>query len=306
MKQNRASLMIFLSLAMAAVISAVILMNRTGGLLMIPSTTPAAFLARVPHLPLSIFKRMFILIEPSSTLLVYLLGFIMVGLGIWFVATQHQSRARRYWGIGLILWGFGAIAAGTSYQAFGYELKCRGRELCQFTSSFELGYMLLTSYSINFLVAATGYTSLGETGRKRLIRFAILDSLAYSLFLWVGAVLPVRFMISYEGFMAFLGGNFVLMFVLNIRHYVAKQDRLNLCLIWLWIGFLAVNIGYFVSLFVGFAAPLYARYGIWFNENDTLHALLILWAGQIFFSLRNSLSDSSTPPQAIQGIPVSP
>ena len=296
--------MIFLFLAMAALMAAVTWMNRTGGLLMIPPTTPVAYLARVPHLPLSIFARTFILTEPSSTLLVYLLGLIMLGSGIGFVATQHQSRARLYWGIGLILWGFGAIAAGTSYQAFGYELKCRGRELCQFTSSFELAYLLLTSYSINFLVAATGYTSLGETGRKRLIRFAILDSLAYSVFLLVGAVLPDRFMISYEGFMAFLGGDFVLMFLLNIRHYVVNRDQLNLCLIRLWIGFLAVNIGYFVSLFVGFAAPLYARYGIWFNENDALHILLILWAGQIFFSLRNSLSDTPTRSQAIRGIPV--
>ena len=189
----------------------------------------------------------------------------MVGLGIGFIATRRQSRARLYWGVRLILWGLGAIAAGSSYQAFGYELKCRNRELCQFTSNFELVYMLLTAYSINFLVAATGYTSLGETGRKRLIRFAILDSLAYSVFLLMGAVLPVRFMISYEGFMTFLGGNFVLMFVLNIRHYAANRDRLNFRLIWLWIGFLAVNIGYFVALFVGFAAPLYARYGIWFN-----------------------------------------
>ena len=151
---------------MAAGIAAVILLNHTGGLLTIPLTTPADFLTRAPHLCLSIFEKSIILIEPSSTLLVYLLGLIMVGLGIGFVATQRQSRARRYWGIGLILWGFGAVAAGTSYQAFGYELKCRGRELCQFTSSFELVYMLLTCYSINFLVAATGYTSLGEMGRS--------------------------------------------------------------------------------------------------------------------------------------------
>jgi hypothetical protein len=281
--------MILIFLAMAAITTVVIVLNHTSEFLMVPPTTPAAFLAGVPHIPIAIFGRTLILIEPSSTVLVYLLGLIMIGLGVMFVSTAHTSRARQYWGIGLILWGIGALAAGTSYQAFGYELKCSGHELCQFTSGFELVYMLLTAYSINFLVAATGYTSLGETGRKRLIRFAILDSLAYSIFLLVGAFLPIRFLVSYEGFMVFLGGNFVLMFVLNIRHYLSYRDVLNLRLACLWIGFLVVNLGYFAALFSGFATPFYARSGIWLNENDILHSLLILWAGQIFFSLRKSL-----------------
>lgn len=281
--------MIIIFLAMLVMIILVIVFNNTGSLLVIPTTPPDTFLSSVPHIPIRIFGETLILIEPSSTILVYLLGLIMIGLGVGFLFNHSNNHARRYWGSGLILWGLGAILAGTSYQAFGYELKCRSRDLCQFTTSFELVYMLLTAYSINFLVAATGYTSAGETGRIRLIRFAIIDSLAYSIFLLVGAIIPIRFLVSYEGFMAFIGGNFVLMFILNIRHYKIHRDRLNLYLIWLWIGFLIVNIGYFIALFTGFATPLYDKYGIWFNENDTLHVLLILWAGQIFFFLRKNL-----------------
>ena len=281
--------MVLIFLAMLAMILLVIIFNNTSSLLMVPATTPEAFLSSIPHFPLTIFGKTLILIEPSSTILVYLLGLIMVGLGIGFLVTQNGKKTRRYWGIGLILWGLGAITAGTSYQAFGYELKCRGRDLSQFTTSFELVYMLLTAYSINFLVAATGYTSVYEIGRKRLVRFAIIDSLAYSIFLLIGATIPFGFMVSYEGFMVFMIGNFILMFILNIRHYMLHRDRLNYSLIWLWIGFLIVNIGYFVALFVGFAEPLYARYGIWFNENDTLHALLILWAGQIYLALWKKL-----------------
>lgn len=281
--------MIIIFIAMVAMIILVIVFNNTGSLLMIPSTTPETFLSSVPNITITIFGETLILIEPSSTILVYLLGLIMIGLGIGFLTTHRNNYARRYWGSGLILWGLGAITAGTSYQAFGYELKCRGRDLCQFTTGFELVYMLLTAYSINFLVAATGYTSVKEIGRKRLIRFAIIDSLAYSIFLLVGAIIPIRFMVSYEGFMVFIGGNFVLMFIMNIRYYLTHRDQLNLSLIWLWVGFLIVNIGYFVALFAGFAAPLYAQYGIWFNENDTLHLLLILWAGQIYVSFWKNL-----------------
>jgi hypothetical protein len=260
---------------------------------MIPTTSPEAFLSSIPHIPLTIFGKTLTLIEPNSTILVYLLVLIMVGLGIGFLSTKNNNKGRRYWGIGLILWGLGAITAGTSYQAFGYELKCHERDLCQFTTSFELVYMLLTAYSINFLVAATGYISVGEVGQKRLLRFSIIDSLAYSFFLLIGAVIPIRFMVSYEGFMVFMIGNFILMFILNIRHYKIYRDRLNYSLIWLWIGFLIVNIGYFVALFVGFAEPLFTKFGIWFNENDILHTLLILWAGQIYFSLWKTLSPLS-------------
>jgi len=278
-------------LGMAAVIIAVIFLNHTGSLLMIPAIFPEAFLSSLPYTPIRVLGREVILIEPSSTIIVYALGLIMVGLGIGFIASRQKSNARKYWGIGLILWGLGAITAGTSYQAFGYELKCRGRELCQFTSIFELVYMLLTAYSINFLVTATAYASLAEKGRKWLIVFAVVDGIAYSIFMLIGALIPNRFMVSYEGFMVFVGGNFVLMFILSIRHYLSHRDCLNLCLTWLWVGFLVVNLGYFAALFSGYAAPLFVRTGIWFNENDVLHSLLILWAGQIFFSLWKRLAD---------------
>lgn len=255
--------MVMVFLGMLAMILAVCWLGNTDGLLMLPLTTPDEFLARMPHVPLRVFGIEFVLIQPSSTFLVYLLGGIMVLAGGYFLRTHRAQRSRVYWGIGLILWGLGAIAAGTSYQAFGYELKCRRREACLFTSEFELVYMLLTAYSINFLVASTGYTSLSGKGRKRLIYFSLIDSAAYSVFMLVGALLPVKFLVSYEGFMAFIGMNFVLMFILNIRRYMADKDRLNRNLIFIWLGFLLVNVLYFVFLLGGIGAGLYRNLGIW-------------------------------------------
>jgi hypothetical protein len=277
---------------MTFVILAVCIFSNTGSLLMLPLTTPQQFLAGMPHITFSIFGRDLVLIQPSSTIFVYFLGLIMIVIGIYFLATKRGHQTRYYWAIGLILWGVSAIVAGTSYQAFGYELKCRGLESCLFTSNFELVYMLLTAYCINFLVVATGYTSTGYSGRKYLTLFATIDSAAYSVYMFVGAILPVKFLISYEGFMAFIGMNFILMFVLNIRHYIRFKDILNRNLIIIWISFLFVNAGYFVFLFSGFAAQLYHNRRIWFNENDVLHILLIFWAIIIFFLLKNYLMDS--------------
>jgi hypothetical protein len=283
-------LMIFLGIVV--VILLICFFSNTGSLLLLPLITPEKFLSSMPYTRLSILGHDLILIQPSSTFFVYLLGVLMIAIGIYFLTTKRAQKSRFYWALGLIFWGISAIAAGTSYQAFGYELKCRGLEYCLFTSDFELVYMLLTAYSINFLVVATGYTSLGQSGRKRLIQFAIIDSVAYSAYLLMGAIIPVRFLVSYEGFMAFICVNFLLMFILNIRYYIRHKDILNRNLIFIWIGFLVVNIGYFVFLFAGFSAPLYENLGIWFNENDVLHILLILWAVMIFYLLRDKAVDT--------------
>lgn len=276
---------------MAGVILSVWIFSNTESLFMLPLTAPDQFLSGMPYISFSIPGKDVILIQPSSTILVYLLGLIMIAIGVYFLVTKKEQQSRYYWAIGLILWGISAIVAGTSYQAFGYELKCRGLEHCLFTSNFELVYMLLTAYCINFLVAATGYTSTGVVGRQGLMKFAIMDSAAYSVYMFVGAVIPVKFLISYEGFMAFIGVNFLIMFILNIRHYKKHKDNLNRKLIYIWIGFLIVNIGYFVFLLGDIGGNLYQNYGVWFNENDALHVLLILWSCLIFILLRKDLSD---------------
>lgn len=247
----------------------------------------------MPYISLLLFKHDTVLIQPSSTILVYSLGLFMTFIGSLFVITKKHQKSREYWGVGLILWGISAIVAGSSYQAFGYELKCNQREFCQFTSNVELVYMLLTAYAINYLVAATGYTSLAPTGRKRLIQFAIIDSILYSIFLLIGAIIPIRFLVSYEGFMAFIGVNFIIMLILNVRNHKEFKDVLNRYLIMVWIGFLVVNIGYFIFLFGEYGTWLYTSNGIWFNENDALHILLILWTLMLFLLLRTQLMDTA-------------
>jgi len=45
-------------------------------------------------------------------------------------------------------------------------------------------------------------------------------------------------------------------------------------------------------MFSGFSTYLYSNYGIWFNENDVLHVLLILWAVMVFLLFRIKLEDT--------------
>lgn len=271
---------------MISFIFAVCIFSNIGELYSMPLQTPEEFLSSMPYITMTAFGHEFVLIQLSSTFFVYFLGVMMIVLGAYFLKTKKDEKSQYYLGVGFVLWGISALVAGTSYQAFGYELKCRGQEFCLFTSNWELVYMLLTAYCINCLMVAMGYGTVKEKGRRLIIKFAVIDSIAYSFYILIGCLIPNRFVISYEGFVAFIGINFVVMFIINIYQYSMKKDKFNRNMIIIWIAFIFVNAGYFIYLYGGFAAPLYSNYGIWFNANDVLHVSLIAWAVLIFCLLR--------------------
>ncbi|MBN2652396.1 MAG: hypothetical protein JXR63_08435 [Spirochaetales bacterium] len=283
---------LILAVAMIVPLVLVFLFSNIDGLLLEPEISPQEFLETMPHMEISLFGKSLVFTQPLSTLWVALLGLLMIAFGSVFLANRLGDAARSYWGIGLILWGLGAISAGISYQAFGYELKCAGRDFCLFTSDFEIVYMLLTCYSIAFFIAATAYASASGRSRRFLLCFAVADSVVYTILALVGAFLPVKFLISYEGFLVLTGGNFLLMFIFNILHYKKFKDSANLDFILIWIILNFVNIGYFAWLFAGISRPLYEKFGVWFNENDFLHVLLIFWAIFLFIRLKKSLKVS--------------
>lgn len=285
MKQKLIAFILFI------LVGLILIFDHTSTLLMNPLVTPSSFLLGMPSVNMSLFDTQFVLIQPSSTIFVYLLGLLMIGLGIFFLLTKGTHKSRFLFGIGLILWGLGAIFAGTSYQAFGYELKCLGMDYCLFTSKFEFVYLLLTAYSINFILTAVAYLEKDELSRNRLIQFAMYHSLAYTIFLFIGVIIPSRFMVSYEGFMMFVGGEFVLMFVVNLKNHLQQKDFLNRNFVIVWILFFLVNVFYFIYLFSGVSETLYEVNHIWFNANDVLHILLMGWALAIYFLVGKQLKD---------------
>ncbi len=285
MKQKLIAFILFI------LVGLILIFDHTSTLLMNPLVTPSSFLLGMPSVNMSLFDTQFVLIQPSSTIFVYLLGLLMIGLGIFFLLTKGTHKSRFLFGIGLILWGLGAIFAGTSYQAFGYELKCLGMDYCLFTSKFEFVYLLLTAYSINFILTAVAYLEKDELSRNRLIQFAMYHSLAYTIFLFIGVIIPSRFMVSYEGFMMFVGGEFVLMFVVNLKNHLQQKDFLNRNFVIVWILFFLVNVFYFIYLFSGVSETLYEVNHIWFNANDVLHVLLMGWALAIYFLVGKQLKD---------------
>lgn len=244
--------------------------GKVSSILMDPVVTASTLIEAAPYWVLEGLGGL-ILQQPSSTFLVFLLGLVTQIVGIPYL--RATGFVNRWLGFNFILWGWGAWVAGLSYQAFGAALKCLGSDPCAWTNGVELFYMTLTVWSINALLVA--YSGLTEaTERRTLQRFAVVSVLGYGIFQGAGMILPVKFLLSYEFMLIFLATNMILMMRIS---YKRRTHALHAKLWRIWLLFLGVNAAYFVALFAGYALPLYESTGIWFNENDVLHLLLLGW-----------------------------
>jgi hypothetical protein len=217
-----------------------------------------------------------ILVQPSSTVIVYFLGILTIGVGLYFLRIRDDQQSRLWWGIALLLWGVGALLAGTSYQAFSYEIKCAGREYCTWTSWWEVIYLVLTVASADAMMMAEAYSCAAGRWRKVLWVYGLVNAVLYVIVVLVGAFVPVKFLISFEMLILFTAPTILIFFVLNGWRYCKLKGGLDLALLVTWIG-LGITTGtYYLYLELGIAEELWAE-GIWLSANDVLHIGLIIW-----------------------------
>jgi len=257
-----------------------------------PEQTPESWLQIQPFVDLKIGTIDFILVQPSSTVFVYLLGFITIGVGLYFFHIQGHYQSRKWWGIGLLLWGLGALFAGTSYQAFSYEIKCTGQSLCSWTSWWEIIYLILSVASIDALLMSGAYSSCGEKYRKVLKAYALLHIALYSTLVIIGVLTLNKFLISFELLLIFTAPNILMLLFLNGRRYFKYRESMDFALLltWIWLG---VTIGaYATYLLLDFTDDLW-EHGIWFSENDVLHIGLISWMIYISVYVAKQVTDVS-------------
>lgn len=255
-----------------------------------PQQTPASWLQIQPFVVMELGTVDFILVQPSSTVFVYLLGIITVGVGLYFFRIQDNYQSRKWWGIALLLWGFGALFAGTSYQAFSYEIKCAGQAFCSWTSWWEIIYLLLSAASIDAMLISGGFSSCQGKCRKALTYYAILNITVYSILVIIGAFTLNKFLISFELLLIVTAPTILTLFILNGWRYFKYGARKDLALwiTWIWLG---VVIGaYFIYLVLGITDDLWEQ-GIWFSENDILHIGLVSWMVYIASQAAKRITD---------------
>lgn len=229
-----------------------------------------------PFVNVRIGSHNIVLIQPSSTVLVYLLGILAIGVGLYFLRIQNKQRSRKWWGIAMLLWGAGALLAGTSYQAFSYEIKCAGREFCSWTSWWEVIYLMLSVASVDAMMLAEAYSCAKGKWRKTMLFFGVVSIALYVVVVLIGAIVPIKFLISFELLLLVATPNIVIFFILNGWRYSKFKDGMDLALLgtWVWLGF---TIGvYALYQALDITQELWTL-GIWFSENDVLHIGLIIW-----------------------------
>ena len=241
-----------------------------------PKQTPESWLTIQPYITIKFHTIDFILVQPSSSIFVYLLGFVALGVGAYFLRVRSTHKSRLWWGIALLLWGLGALLAGTSYQAFSFEIKCEGQQYCSWTSWWEVFYLLFSAASVDAMVVAEAFSCLTGKRRRVLITYAGINLGLYLLLVLVGVMTLDVFLISFELLLIVTIPNIVFLFFLNTWRYKENKARLDLALIiaWIWLGL--TFIAYFFYLFRDITAGLWAQ-GVWFSENDVLHIGLIIW-----------------------------
>ncbi len=255
-----------------------------------PAQTPETWLQIQPFTEFKFASQNIIFVQPSTSLIVYFLGILTIAVGFYFLKTCQGQLSRLWWGIALLLWGIGALLAGTSYEAFSYAIKCAGREACLWTSWWEVLYLIVSVWSIDAMMLSVAYSSTTGTLRKALSVYAIANAVVYFIVVMIGAFIPIKFLISFELLLVVAAPGIIAVFIINGWRYFKYKLNLDLVLLgtWVWLGITIA--AYFLYLISGNTAALWAK-GFWFSENDVLHIGLIIWMLYIAFVLAPQLKD---------------
>jgi hypothetical protein len=254
------------------------------------AVSPETFLKGQHWIQVPLGKDGFIFSQPSSTFFVYFLSLFYIYAGFKFWTKRRTERSQYFWALGFFLTGVAALLAGTSYQALGYELKCSGRDLCRWTTWWEINYEILQNAGMNGFLIATAYTNASNHYRKLLVSYALLNTILYTILVLYGAFTGIQFLVSFE-FLELSCLPSVLIFIFSsLSGYLRNKDTMNAHLLITWLLLIVVMIAYVVSLDFGITARLWSR-GIWFSENDVLHVGLILWVYYIVLKLPRRIQD---------------
>lgn len=219
-----------------------------------------------------------VLDQALGSLLVYLLAglFLVAGLRLW--RQRGTQRSRWWWAWSLALGGLAAASAGTSYQAFGYELKCAGRDACTWTSWFEVVYMVLQNVSVDCMVVAVAHSTTRHRLRRILIWYAGFNALAHVVVTVYGVLSGNSFLLSFELLLLFSSPAFVVALGLNGVRYYRDRQTLDAVLLGAWAWLFVTNAAYFGYLVAGCTETFWRHgAGFYFSENDVLHVGMIGW-----------------------------
>lgn len=265
--------------------------NQLDEILYLPQITPEEWCESQPCMKFVIFSLTITIVQPSSTFFVYLLGFITIAFGVILLKRSNGQKFISWWGIALLLWGVGAILAGTSYQAFSYEIKCANRPFCIWTSLWEIFYLIFSVGSVNAMLLAQSKLRCKSNWGTFMEMYGLGNFILYIFIIVIGSIIPVQFLISFELMILFLAPTILFLLIVNLKSYLNQKELIRLSLVVVWFGLILIIGLYFLYYMVGITELLWEQ-EIWFSENDVLHISLILWMIYIYFVVNRFGKDS--------------
>jgi hypothetical protein len=261
-----------------------------------PELTPENWCEEQPCVKIQIASREIILTQPTSTFLVYFLGLLTICAGLYFLLIRGSEISRLCWGISLLLWGIGALLAGTSYQAFGYEIKCAGRQSCAWTSWWELVYLMFQQVSMSAMLTAVAYSCTEGSLRIALSIYALVNAIVYVILTFIGGIVPIKSLITFDLMVRVSAPILLIFLILNGWRYHMLRDAMDLALLGTWLLLLLTMAAYGLYDHLDITRRLWDRgKGIWFSQNDVLHVGLILWVVYIITVVANHIKDYTVP-----------
>ncbi|WP_155318978.1 hypothetical protein [Desulfosarcina alkanivorans] len=258
--------------------------------------TPANWCEAQPCTKIRFASRDILLTQPSSTVFVYALGLLTIATGLYFLQIRGSEQSRLWWGISLMLWGIGALLAGTSYQAFGYQIKCAGRHTCAWTSWWEVSYLMLQQISMDAMLAAVAYSCTDGMLQKALLAYALVSAVAYVIVAFIGAMAPFQSLITFTMMVRVSTPILLIVFILNGWRYYLFRDPMDLALLGTWALLLLTSAAYCLYDDMDITGKLWARGdGVWFSQNDVLHIGLIFWMIYIAMVVAHRINDYAAP-----------
>lgn len=240
-----------------------------------PTLTAQNWVERQPVRRVGVGGGSVVISQPTSTFWVYALGVLTCVVAARYWSLVPGERATQLWSIGLWLWGIGALLAGTSYQAFGYHLKCRDGRV-RWTNWWEVTYMICQQVSVQALLASTALFATSGVRRDVLVGAAIVTAVAFTTCTLVAAVVPNRWLLSFEWMSLTSTPAVLAMAGIHAVALASGGDGLDRALLGIWVGLFACGAAYWAWWRSGIGDRLWAR-GRWFSENDVLHVTLIVW-----------------------------
>ncbi len=264
--------------------------GRLDELLYAPPTTPQQWCEQRPCIAVGGT----VLDEPLGTALVFLLAGLWLAAGIYFLVSRRDQASRFWLGIALVLGGIGAALAGVSYQAFGYVLKCAGRDLCVLTDGYEVGYSLAQALSVSAMLTAVSYACATAGLRRGLIGYAVLNAVLYGAICVAGVMMPSARLLSYFVLMLFALPGILIVIVVSTRRYLRNHDAMDESLVVGTLLLVGVQAAYFAYQSAGLTKTLWDDgRGFYFSENDVLHVGMMVWLAYVVFVVGKHLRDDS-------------